>query len=61
MDYSVDTDNDVDDYEGLQEKQDDARTTQVWRCDYGLCDLQQILLKTKEDLQTHLENQHGIY
>ena len=61
VDKSVDTDNDVDDDEGLQDKQDDARTTQVWRCDYGRCDLQQILFKTKEDLKTHLENQHGIY
>jgi hypothetical protein len=61
VDKSEETDNDVYDDEGLQGKQDDARSSQVWRCDYGLCDLQQILFKTKEDLKTHLENQHGIF
>jgi hypothetical protein len=29
-------------------------------CDYGLCDFQQILCKTKSDLKTHLRNHHGI-
>ena len=30
------------------------------RCDYGLCDFQQILFKTKSDPKTHLRNHHGI-
>ena len=57
VDKSVDTDNDVDDEEEDEDK-DDTPSTHVWRCNYGLCDLQQISFETKGDLKTHLENQH---
>ena len=57
VDKSVDTDNDVDDEEE-DENKDDTPSTHVWRCNYGLCDLQQISFETKGDLKTHLENQH---
>ena len=35
-------------------------TTRVYRCDYGLCDFQQVLFKTNEDLKVHLVIIHGI-
>ena len=51
--------NDIDD--DTFETGKDAPTTPVWRCNYGLCDLRQILFNTNEELKAHLENEHGIY
>ena len=39
----------------------DALINPVPRCNYGLCDLRQILFNSNEELKTHLECEHGIF
>ena len=58
VDKSADAD-DADTDDKNEENEDNVPTTHMTRCNYGLCDFQQILFKTKEDFKTHLENQHG--
>jgi hypothetical protein len=42
-----------------RDQPEEMQTNSFW-CDYGLCDLQQILFKTKSDLKTHIRNHYTI-
>ena len=53
-----DSDNNENESDQLEERKEiDPNTV---RCDYGLCDLQSIYLKTKSDLKEHLRNNHRL-
>ena len=60
-----DSDSDSDDYT-LDNECDQAEAStnknpaNKVRCDYGLCDFQQILFNTKSDLKIHLRPHHGM-
>ena len=59
----VDDESDSDSFT-LDNESDETTTEEIQtnpaRCDYRLCEFQQILFKTKSDLKTHLRNHHGI-
>ena len=60
MNYVFNDDDDDDEEEEEQEHSDDVPTNTFKRCLYGMCNVQQMLFKTHEDLNAHLEIEHDI-
>ena len=63
VDEESNSDSDDDNIDDKSDETDKTKMENIMkpvRCDYGLCDFQTILFKTKSDLKVHLKLSHGI-